>query len=39
MDEDPELQQDQVAPNSWTIIIIAWSVTVLTFVAFFMAIS
>jgi hypothetical protein len=36
---DSEFKGDQIAPRSWTIIIVAWSVTVITFVAFFIAVS
>lgn len=39
MDELTEYRQDQIAPESWTIIIVGWSVTVITFVAFFIAVS
>jgi hypothetical protein len=39
MDEISELMQHQIAPQSWTIVIVGWSVSIITFVAFFMAVS
>jgi len=39
MDQFSEFKQDQVSPQSWTIIIVGWSVTVATLVAFFIAVS
>jgi hypothetical protein len=39
MDEISEFKQDQISPQSWTMMIIGWSVTVMTFVAFFFAVS
>jgi len=39
MDEISDSEQNQIAPQSWTIIIVGWSVAVITFVAFFIAVS
>ena len=39
MDEFTEYTQDQIAPQSWTIIIVGWSASVIVFVAFFIAVS
>lgn len=39
MDEFAEYSRDEVASQSWTIIIVGWSVSVIVFVAFFVAVS
>jgi len=39
MDEVPEFDQHQISSQSWTIIVVGWSVTVVAFIAFFIAIS
>src|SRR4051812_19338835 len=39
MDEISESMQHQIAPQSWTIVIVGWSVSIITFVAFFIAVS
>ena len=39
MDEISKSMQHQIAPQSWTIVIVGWSVSIITFVAFFIAVS
>lgn len=39
MDEFTEYRRDQIEPQSWTIIIVGLSVSVIVFVAFFIAVS
>ena len=39
MGEDTDFRRGEVAPHAWKIIIVAWCVTIIAFVVFFMAVS
>jgi len=39
VDEFADYRHDQIASQSWTIIIVGWSVSVIVFVAFFIVVS